>query len=90
MVDPVRQVVEAQAKAISQGLLSMWTVYDKPKDYPDATVARRFEIEGGQERATDDLLRASLEELRRVFDEAGLYRIMRAEDDEPHIVEVWL
>jgi hypothetical protein len=29
---------------MKRGLLSMWTVYDRPTDHPDGFIARRFEI----------------------------------------------
>lgn len=70
--------------------LSMWVVYARPADFPDEFVARRFTISGGQERPTDELLRAdSLEALRRLAP-FGLGAIPRQPGDDPVIVECWV
>jgi hypothetical protein len=73
-----------------QPALSMWVVYDRPTDYPGEVVARRFEIVGGTERPTQDLLRASsLPALRRLAP-PGLTAIPRQPGDDPVIAECWL
>lgn len=90
MPDPVRQVVEANAKAVRRGALSIWTVYNKPKDHPHGFMARRHEVAKGRHRSTMDTLKADLPEIRKVFRKAGLTRMIRSPEDEPHIVEVWL
>lgn len=67
--------------------LSIWTIYDNPKDYPGKFVARRFELD----RPTGTVLVANtLIELRRQMMEWGLTRLPRAEEDDPVIVETWL
>ena len=67
--------------------LSIWTIYDHPKDLPDFFVARRFEID----KPTEDVIVASyLDTLRERMVDKGLTRIYRSEDDDPVIVETWL
>lgn len=67
--------------------LSMWTIYDHPKDHPFHYVARRFVLD----RPTADVIvDASLAALRRLFAERGLVCLDRAPDDDPVIVETWV
>lgn len=68
-------------------MLSIWTIYDHPRDYPDGYVARRFELD----RPTRDAIVGwSLRELRSLFADLGLGRIARHPSDDPVIVETWL
>lgn len=70
----------------------MWTVYDRPLDYPDKVVARRWEVgPGGSVTATPDVLGAeTLDDIRRFFEDRGLYCLTRQPGDDPAIVETWL
>lgn len=71
-------------------LLSIWTVYDHPRDYPASFVARRSEVIDGVVQVTADMFVAdTLDELRALLP-PGLYRLPRFPGDQPHIVEVWL
>lgn len=72
--------------------MSQWVVYDHPLDHPDGFIARRWEINGIDIRATADTLAGTdLEQIRRVLrDELGLYCLTRYAEDDPSIVEVWL
>lgn len=68
----------------------MWVVYERPSDYPEAYVARRWDIVDGCDMATQEVLvAATLEALREMLPEQ-LHRIARFAEDEPQIVEVWL
>ena len=74
--------------------LSIWTVYQKPLDYPGHFVARRWEnliVDGAPvSRATADVLVApDLDGLRAQLP-AGLVRLDRQPGDGPVIVESWL
>lgn len=74
--------------------LSIWTVYQKPLDYPGQFVARRWEslVENGApvSRATADVLVApDLDGLRAQLP-AGLVRLERQQGDDPVIVESWV
>lgn len=74
--------------------VSIWTVYEKPSDYPLSFVARRFVLD----RPTTDLVVApDLESVRNWLQmhahEYGEFcgvRLERDPLDEPQIVEGWL
>ena len=54
----------------SDGKLRMWTVYDRPKDFPDAIVARLHEVDAGGSVPTSVTIRASVyEDEVHLFDE---------------------
>jgi hypothetical protein len=65
--------------------LSLWTIYDRPADYPDGFLARRFE----NDQPSDDVLVGTLEALRRYFLERGLVCVTADPEDDPVIVETW-
>jgi len=68
--------------------LSMWTVYDHPKDFPNSYVARRFEVDARGPRSTSDLMvSGDLELLRKTLEKRGLYKITRNPDDDACILE---
>jgi hypothetical protein len=90
MRDEIYDIVIAQAEAVKRGALSMWTVYEKPTDYPDGYVARRFEVAGGVTATVMTLKSRELEPIREKLSRAGLVRLDRTPDDEPQIVETWL
>ena len=71
--------------------LSIWTVYDHPRDYPDSWVARRSAISRtvGVVITADMFTADTLDELRALLP-PGLYRLPRYPQDDPKIVEVWL
>lgn len=71
-------------------VLNLWTIYDKPADYPLGFAARRFEIQGGHAVATlDARYGPDLDSVRRQIP-GDLYRIERSDGDDPCIVETWL
>jgi hypothetical protein len=90
MSDEVYEIVIAQAEAGKRGALSMWTVYEKPKDYPDGYVARRFEVAGVITATATSIKSRELEPIREKLARAGLVRLDRNPEDEPQIVETWL
>lgn len=68
-------------------VLTIWTVYDHPLDFPDYFVARRFETD----RPTNDYIAdKSLEIIRNWLAYKGLSVLPRSDDDEYHIIECWL
>lgn len=74
-------------------VLTMWTVYDHPSDFPDCFVARKWEIHAGEPRATDEVMtEPELIQLReRIVLETGCTdKIERSPHDDPKILEVWL
>jgi hypothetical protein len=70
--------------------MNIWTIYDKPIDYPQKFVARRFEVVRGSVNITSDLyICDTLEEARSKLP-YGVDCIPRDPSDEPHIVESWI
>ena len=87
--DSVSGIIRSQLEAAQRGKLAMWSICDRPGDYSEGFIARRFEVGNGV-TPTGDTLTGELEHLRGVFERAGLVRIARQEDDEPQIVESWI
>ena len=85
-----RDIIKTQYDAAQRGALTIWTVYDRPRDHPDGVIARRFEILASKTVATDDTLTGELEDIRKTFWKAGLMKLSRQEGDEPQIVESWV
>lgn len=74
-------------------LMSMWTVYDHPTDFPNVFVARRIEIVVGQlePEATGDIYIAhDIAQMNQHFERLGLSFLSRQEADEPQIMGVWM
>lgn len=70
--------------------LDVWTITEKPKDYPEHFVARRHVIANGQDTVTRDaLVSLSLEGLRDALRRLGLVCMPRSDGDDPVIVESW-
>lgn len=72
--------------------MSMWTVYDHPRDYPNSFVARQWIVEDGRERPTANIIIApDLGMLRELLlTQIHLQPIPRSPSDDPKIVETWL
>jgi len=71
--------------------LSVWTIYDKPKDHPEGFIARRFQVASGSITATEEtLVSANLEEIQDELDARGFAKLARSEDDHPSVVESWI
>lgn len=69
---------------------SIYTVYNRPKDYPSGYVLRRFEVvQRGSGLTQDTWFAPTLEEIRQ-FVPVGLVRMLRDEMDDPVIVETWI
>jgi hypothetical protein len=73
------------------GMLSLWTIYFNPSDYPGLYVTRRFDIIRGSGPEPDEtvFIGATLEGARRAIP-TGATNVGREPDDEPQIVETWL
>jgi hypothetical protein len=85
-----RAIVKSQWEAAQRGQLAIWTIYDRPKDFPDGFIARRFEVGGGTTVATGDTINGKLEDIRQALWKAGLMKLSRKDGDEPQIVESWV
>jgi hypothetical protein len=85
-----RDIVKSQWESAQRGVLSMWTIYDRPSDHPDGYIARRFEVGAQGPVATRDPLNGKLEDIRQALWNAGLMKLSRQEGDQPQIVESWV
>ncbi len=74
---------------MSREVLSIWTVYQYPKDYPAQFVARRFESTNPPTATTDFFLADDLNGIREQLP-GGLHCLSREAGDDPVIVETWL
>ncbi len=72
--------------------LSMWTIYERPRDHPDGYVARKWDIVPGTSEPVPTMIAfgaPTLEAVRSLLP-AGLTRLPRSGGDDPAIVETWL
>jgi hypothetical protein len=72
-------------------MLTFWTIYDHPLDYPNDYVVRAWDVtRKGENIPRETATRhASLEDARRSLP-LGLYKLGRFKEDDPAIAEVWL
>jgi hypothetical protein len=76
---------------LSKAILSVWTVYDHPSDWPGGFVARRHEAhDNNTVVATADVVYADTLEAVRAKLPPGMYPIARSPNDDPVIVESWI
>lgn len=86
----VQRILQSQVDSLNRGILSIWTVYDHPADFPHSYVARRFEINEGGAHPTNDIVQGELEMIRKSFSTCGLVCLTRDDADEAQIIESWL
>lgn len=77
------------ARLQQQGGLPMWTVYERPEDYPGGFIARLFLTLPGVQATRHVLIGETLNAVRSRLP-LGLACMQRAEDDDPKVVETWL
>lgn len=66
--------------------LEIWVVYDKPIDYPDKYVVRKWLYD----KPTETFYTAdTLEDIRSKIPE-GLHKLDRFSGDDPKIIETWI
>jgi hypothetical protein len=65
----------------------VWSVYDKPLDFPTKVVVRKWH---GIAPTLDAMLFDTLEEAREHLAERGLINVGRNESDQTQIVESWI
>jgi len=87
-----RTVYDISKAARDRGVLTMWTVFDHPKDFPTGYMARCFETGGGgpEPVATDYAITGSLDLISQSMETCGLVCMARDPSDDPVIVETWL
>ena len=91
MIDEIYQIIIVQAEAAKRGVLTIWTVYEKPRDYPTGWIARMHEVGGAVVKPTGHVIKAvELEPIREKLARAGLVCIPRQEGDQRQIVESWI
>lgn len=83
-------ILDRQRQSHTDGVLSMWTVYDHPDDFPHSYVARRYEVTAAGPTVTSDIVQGELDVIRKSFEHCGLTCIARDEGDDAYIVETWL
>ena len=69
--------------------LVVWTIYDRPADFPDSVVARRWLLTVDGLAPADFLVAPSIDAVRQLIP-PGLVCITRDPADDPHVVESWL
>lgn len=71
--------------------LSIWVIYDHPKDEPDTYIARHWEIVDGRMLPTRETITCNtVDAIRGWLRDAGLTRFSRSPGDDPVILECWL
>jgi hypothetical protein len=93
--EAVEMVIRANEESKQRGALSTWTIYDKPKDWPDGYIARRFEVTKQGGTPTTSVLKgddtdAALETMRLVLETAGMVCLVRNGADHSTVVETWI
>lgn len=68
----------------------MWIVYEKPLDYPNSWVARRWAIYEVPQPTPEMLISPSLEVLEDILRRYGFSKLAPMPDDEPQIVATWI
>ena len=71
--------------------LQMWTVYDRPSDYPQGFIARRYDITNDGVHPTEDKVHGpNLSNVRMQLHHLGLSpAFLRSDGDAPSVVETW-
>lgn len=65
----------------------LWTVYDKPADFPGVYVARKYTLAGPTHSTMQS---EDLDALRITLARMGLVQIKRTAEDHPRIIETWI
>ena len=71
--------------------LTIWTIYDKPKDYPHGFIARKFLASRDSLVPTQSIMICSnIEPIQQELEANGFAKVSRDFADQPSIVESWL
>jgi hypothetical protein len=72
-------------------MMEMFVVYERPRDYPDKFVLRRWSIGPGSAEGDADwfVLGETLDDVRAAVPQHCI-RVGRSPHDEPQIVESWV
>lgn len=75
--------------ATNRDTLALFSIYDRPSDYPDGYVVRRWEVVDGRSVPGAARTAPTLERARRLLP-PGLINLGRKAGDDPCIVETWI
>ena len=75
---------------VDRTVVEIWTIYDRPLDFPEGFIARRFEVVPGSARPTTEALTGTLANLRREMERQGRVCLPRDPGDHPNVVESWI
>ena len=71
--------------------LSVWTIFDRPLDYPHGFIARKFNVKKGAVSPTKEIILGNdLEVIRNKLASQGLVAIPRSPEDNQSVVETWI
>ncbi len=70
-------------------VLTMFVIYDHPKDYPDFVVMREWHVHAGKAEPGAVIVQHDIEACRRHLPN-GAINIGRQPGDDPVIIEVWV
>lgn len=71
--------------------LSLWTIYDRPPEFPNNFAALEFRVEEGAAVKTGNLLVChDIEMIRNHLAQMGKVPMQRSPGDAPNIVETWI
>lgn len=85
---PSEYAMEIQDKAVTDGDVLFWTIYESPSDFHDKFVARPHSMRS-QSAIGFVMVADNLDHIRKLLP-PGLAMIDRDPADSPVIVEVWL
>jgi len=73
-------------------VLANWTVYERPRDYPDGYIARKWVILRGAAEpfpTNEIVVGTTLDDVRAKLPPGLAGPLLRNDDDDPKIVETW-
>ena len=71
--------------------LTVWVIYDHPKDYPEYFLARKFVyINNGLKPTFDILKNVEIDNIRNSLRDKCFTLLPRHQDDDEKIVETWI
>jgi hypothetical protein len=83
------QAILLQHKYYVKRDLLIWTMYERPRDFPNSFICRPFSSKNGAEPLPEYMQADSLKELRAQLPD-GLTCMQRHPNDDANIVETWL
>lgn len=92
----IEMVMREQYESYQRGMLSVWTIYKGPRDWPHGYIVRKHEAGKDGSMPTNitmetaSLTDEALNLLRHVLSNAGLVNTGRQLGDDVNIVESWI